>query len=50
MDCFTSFVYTKAVISLRNSQIRKYAEDGCEGFFVPDCSFAFVPADFVFVG
>ena len=43
----------EAVISLRNSQIRKYAEDGCEVFFSFFCSrlffCVFVPADFVFV-
>ena len=42
---------SKAVISLRNSQIRKYTEDMCEGFFCSRLFFCvFVPADFVFVG
>jgi hypothetical protein len=48
------FYHTEAVIFLRNSQIRKYAEDGGEDFFSFFCSrlffCVFVPADFVFVG
>ena len=41
--CFTViYLKGKAVISLRNSQIRKYAKDGCEVFFVRDCSFAYL--------
>ena len=48
------FYHTEAVIFLRNSQIRKYAEDGGEDFLSFFCSrlffCVFVPADFVFVG
>ena len=42
---------TKAVIFLARKQIRKYAEEGCEGFFCLRLFFCvFVSADFVFVG